>query len=92
MTSRKQQQAETVLAILDQHYPDAGCALHYQTPWELLVATILSAKCTDVRVNQVTPKLFRRFPGPEELASASIEELEELIRTTGFFRTEAQNL
>ncbi len=76
-----------ILKILDETYPDAVCALNHKTPWELLVATILSAQTTDVRVNMVTPELFRRFPTPAAMAKAKLPELEELIRTTGFFAT-----
>ncbi len=77
---------------LDEAYPDAVCALTHRTPWELLVATILSAQCTDVRVNMVTPELFRRFPTPAAMAKAKLPELEELIRTTGFFRNKAKSI
>jgi len=87
--------AERVAAILkalDEAYPDARCALDHRSPWELLVATILSAQCTDVRVNMVTPELFRRFPAPAAMAKASLPELEELIRTTGFFRNKAKSI
>ncbi len=84
--------AAQILALLERSYPDAECALHHATPWELLVATILSAQCTDVRVNQVTPELFRRWPGPAELAAADPAEIEETIRSTGFFRNKAKNL
>ncbi len=80
-----------ILKGLDEAYPNAVCALNHQTPWELLVATILSAQCTDVRVNMVTPELFRRFPTPQAMAKASLPELEELIRTTGFFRNKAKS-
>jgi endonuclease-3 len=73
-------------------YPDAHCELDYSSPLQLLVATILSAQCTDVRVNQVTPALFARFPSAEALASADPEELEDLIRPTGFFRAKARNI
>jgi len=79
-----------ILKGLDEAYPEAECALTHRTPWELLVATILSAQCTDVRVNMVTPELFRRFPFPEAMAKATLPELEELIRTTGFFRNKAK--
>jgi endonuclease-3 len=68
------------------------CALDHRSAWELLVATILSAQCTDVRVNMVTPELFRRFPSPAAMAKASLPELEELIRTTGFFRNKAKSI
>jgi endonuclease III len=81
-----------ILRGLDEAYPDAVCALTHRTPWELLVATILSAQCTDVRVNMVTPELFRRFPTPAAMAKASLPELEELIRTTGFFRNKAKSI
>jgi endonuclease-3 len=81
-----------ILEKLDEAYPDAVCALHHRTPWELLVATILSAQCTDVRVNMVTPELFRRFPTPAAMAKAKLPELEELIRTTGFYRNKAKSI
>ena len=81
-----------ILARLDKRYPKARCALHHRNAWELLVATILSAQCTDVRVNLVTPELFRRFPTPQAMADASLPELESLVRTTGFFRNKAKNI
>jgi len=81
-----------ILKALDEAYPNAECALHHHSPWELLVATILSAQCTDVRVNMVTPELFRRFPSPEAMAKATLPELEELIKTTGFFRNKAKSI
>jgi endonuclease III len=81
-----------ILKALDEAYPNAECALHHRTPWELLVATILSAQCTDVRVNMVTPELFRRFPTPAAMAKASLPELETLIKTTGFFRNKAKSI
>jgi endonuclease-3 len=82
----------SLLKGLDEAYPEAVCALQHRTPWELLVATILSAQCTDVRVNMVTPELFRRFPTPAAMAKATLPELEELIRTTGFFRNKAKSI
>ncbi len=82
----------SILKALDEAYPDAVCALDHRSPWELLVATILSAQCTDVRVNMVTPELFRRFPSPAAMAKASLPELEELIRTTGFFRNKSKSI
>jgi endonuclease III len=81
-----------ILKALDEAYPNAKCALNHRTPWELLVATILSAQCTDVRVNMVTPELFRRFPTPAAMAKASLPELESLIKTTGFFRNKAKSI
>lgn len=77
---------------LEASYPDAHCALVHDNPWQLLVATILSAQCTDVRVNMVTPALFHRFPDPLSLAQAEVSEVEELIRSTGFFRNKAKNM
>lgn len=73
-------------------YPDAHCALTHRNPFELLVATILSAQCTDVRVNMVTPELFRRYPTPGKMADAPLADLEELVRTTGFYRNKAKNI
>jgi len=84
--------AEKIYDRLDEQYPDAHCALIHRNPFELLVATILSAQCTDERVNKVTPELFQRFPGPDEFASATQGEVEELVRSTGFFRNKARNL
>ena len=81
-----------ILRGLDEAYPDVECALDHRSPWELLVATILSAQCTDVRVNMVTPELFRCFPSAAAMAKATLPELEELIRTTGFFRNKAKSL
>ncbi len=79
-----------VLAALDRLYPKATCALHYKDPWQLLVATILSAQCTDERVNQVTPDLFKRYKTVKAFAAADITELEQAVRPTGFFRNKAK--
>ncbi len=84
--------AGEVFSRLVDEYPEARCALDHRSPLELLVATILSAQCTDVRVNQVTPALFRRCPTAAEYASIPTAELEELIRSTGFFRNKAKSL
>jgi endonuclease III len=84
-----------IAAILDalrKTYPGVVCALNHKSAWELTVATILSAQCTDVRVNLVTPALFKAFPSPKAMAAASLPELEELIRTTGFFRNKAKSI
>jgi endonuclease-3 len=81
-----------VLERLRLEYPDAHCALNHESPYQLLVATILSAQCTDVRVNLVTPALFRRYPSVVHLAQADRTELEEMIRSTGFFRNKAKSL
>ena len=75
-----------ILALLDRHYPDARCSLTFSTPLELLVATILSAQCTDERVNKVTPGLFSRYRSAADYAAADREELESLVKSTGFYR------
>ena len=84
--------ARSINRMLAEVYPDAHCELDYETPFQLLVATVLSAQCTDVRVNQVTPALFDRFPDPTALAGADRDELEALIRPTGFYRAKAESL
>jgi endonuclease-3 len=81
-----------IIAGLQKAYPGATCALLHRNPWELLVATILSAQCTDARVNMVTPVLFRRFPTPAAMAKASLPEIEEIIRTTGFYHNKAKSI
>ena len=84
-----------IAAILDtlaRTYPDVRCALHHRNAWELLVATILSAQCTDVRVNMVTPGLFERFPSPVAFAQAPLVEIEKEIRSTGFYHNKAKSL
>lgn len=81
-----------VLARLKREYPDAHTELNFETPFQLLIATILSAQCTDKRVNMVTPALFREFPTPRDLASAEPARLEDMIRTTGFFRNKTKSL
>ncbi len=88
----KQQRASEVLKRLTQLYPDATCSLTYESPVQLLVATILSAQCTDERVNKVTPALFARYPDVAAFAGANLEELEGLIRSTGFYRNKAKNI
>jgi endonuclease III len=81
-----------ILKRLDQRYPGVTCALHHKSPWELLVATILSAQCTDVRVNMVTPVLFKKYPSPSDFAALKPEQLEPDIRSTGFFRNKSKSL
>ena len=88
----RRQRAGEILGRLRSEYPDAHCALDHRDPLELLVATILSAQCTDARVNQVTPELFRRFPRARDYAEAGLDELERLIQSTGFFRNKARSL
>lgn len=83
---------QKILDGLARMYPDAKCALHHSSAWELLVATILSAQCTDVRVNMVTPGLFAKYPTPQHFAALKPEELEPEIRSTGFFRNKSKSL
>lgn len=80
------------LANLKAHYPGAHCALNHRNAFELLVATVLSAQCTDERVNKVTPELFKKYPTPESMSQAPVAALEKLIQSTGFFRNKAKNL
>ncbi len=90
--SAKKQRALEILVRLKRLYPDAPCTLNYETPVQLLVATMLSAQCTDERVNMVTPALFNRFPDAFALANAPPAEIETLIRSTGFYRNKAKNI
>ena len=86
------ERAAAIVEELAREYPDAQCELDYEDPWQLLVATVLSAQCTDQRVNQVTPALFARWPSPSAMSEAPQAELEEVIRPTGFFRNKADAL
>lgn len=86
------ERAGEVYDLLNREYPEAHCELTFKDPFQLAVATILSAQTTDVRVNMVTPELFRSFPGPEQLASAAQQDVEQIVRTTGFFRNKAKNI
>lgn len=88
----KKQRALEILLRLKRLYPEAPCSLDYETVVQLLVATILSAQCTDERVNKVTPALFQRFPDAQAFAESDLEELEQLIRSTGFYRNKAKNI
>lgn len=88
----KKQRALAILSRLKQTYPDATCTLNYETPVQLLVATMLSAQCTDERVNKVTPALFAKYPDAIAIASADREDIEALIRSTGFYRNKAKNM
>lgn len=81
-----------IIRLLHAAYPDATCELNFSNAWELLVATVLSAQCTDQKVNQVTPALFARYPTPKALAEADIAELEQMIYSTGFYRNKAKNI
>ena len=84
--------ARSIAGLLGSTYPDAHCLLDHSGPFELLVATILAAQCTDERVNKVTPALFKRFPTPTAMAAADIDELEGLIRSTGFYHNKAKSI
>lgn len=88
----KKKRAIAVLELLHELYPDATCSLDYETPVQLMVATILSAQCTDERVNKVTPALFARFPDAPAFAAGNLEEIETLIHSTGFYRNKAKNI
>jgi endonuclease III len=90
-TSTKQKAIE-ILIQLKRLYPDATCSLNFETPVQLMVATILSAQCTDERVNKVTPALFAKFPDAKAFAAADVEEIEQLIYSTGFYRNKAKNI
>ena len=95
MTKKKlslKQRSLEILIRLKRLYPEAPCTLNYETPVQLLVATILSAQCTDERVNLVTPALFERFPDAEALGNADLDELERLVRSTGFYRNKSKNI
>jgi endonuclease-3 len=80
------------IKLFKRYYPDAHCALDYTNPFELVVATCLSAQCTDERVNMVTPALFKKYPTPKAMSKAPVEDLEELVRSTGFYKNKAKNL
>ncbi len=86
------ERVQAILDHLDARYPAASCALHHNSAWELLVATILSAQCTDVRVNMVTPMLFEKYPTPDAFAALKPEDIEDDIRSTGFFRNKSKSL
>lgn len=89
---RKQERAKKAVELLKQEYPDAICSLEAKDPYQLLVATRLSAQCTDARVNIVTPALFAKYPTPEAMSKAPVEDVEELIKSTGFYHTKARDL
>jgi endonuclease-3 len=89
---RRNKNIPSLLKALKKNYADAFCALHHDTPLQLLVATILSAQCTDERVNKVTPALFNKYRSAEDFACAAQEEVEQMIRSTGFYRNKAKNI
>jgi endonuclease-3 len=84
--------ARKINRILAETYPDAHCELNFNSPFELLIATVMSAQTTDVRVNMVTPSLFAKYPTPEDLAAANPEDVEEIIKSTGFFQATTKSI
>lgn len=90
--TERESRVQKILAVLDRMYPNVTCALHHSNPWELLVATSLSAQCTDKRVNEVTPGLFAKYPTIQDFAAAKQEELARDIRSTGFFNNKAKSV
>lgn len=91
-TNKTKVRFDLVLKQLKKQYPDAHCALEFKNAFQLLIATMLSAQCTDERVNKVTPQLFKKYPDPESLSKARLESIEKLIQSTGFFRNKAKNI
>ena len=85
-------EAKAIYRILTKEYPNVKCELDFKTPFQLLVATVLSAQCTDKRVNEVTPELFKKFGTPEKMSNAKQAEIEKLIKSAGFFRVKAKNI
>jgi endonuclease-3 len=88
----RKKQVEFIASALEREYPDAKCALRHEGPEQLLFATILSAQCTDERVNKVTPALFAQYPGAKEMAKARVPQVEKLVASVNFFRTKAKNM
>jgi endonuclease-3 len=88
----KKKRAKAIYRVLSRRYPNVRCELDFNTPYQLLVATVLSAQCTDKRVNSVTPALFERFPNPKMMAAANLRTIESIIKSTGFFRAKARNI
>jgi len=91
-SSKEEKRVSEILALLKERHPDARVLLNYKNPYELLIATILAAQCTDERVNGVTPDLFSRFPDPVSMSQATVEEIESIIRPTGFFKAKTNSL
>lgn len=92
VTDAERQRAAQIVALLRKDYPDAACALHFASPWELLVATILAAQCTDERVNAVTAKLFPKYPTVQDVANADPDEFEQDLKQINFYRNKAKNI
>jgi endonuclease-3 len=89
---RKKLRAKAIYKILTKTYPNVRCELDYKNPYQLLIATVLSAQCTDKRVNQTTPALFKRYDNIKKMAAADLKELEQLVKSTGFFRAKAKSI
>lgn len=89
---KKSKRIEKIIHLLQKYYPDANCALHFSNSLELLIATILSAQCTDKRVNQVTPILFKKYKTVKDYAKAPVKEIEQIIQSTGFYKNKAKNI
>jgi len=90
--ARKKVRAKAIYRILTKNYPNVSCELDYKNPYQLLVATVLSAQCTDKRVNQTTPALFKKYNSIKKMAAADIKDLQRLVRSTGFYRAKASNI
>ena len=85
-------EAIEIIEILKKTYPDAKCSLDFETPFQMMVAVMLSAQCTDDRVNKITPALFAKYPTPEKMAGAKIEDIEEMVKSCGFYRNKSKNI
>ena len=92
LAAKEKRRMLEILKILKREYPESQCSLYFSNPYQLLMATILSAQCTDARVNQVTPVLFKRFPHPVDLANANLKDIEAIIHSLGFYRSKARSL
>jgi endonuclease-3 len=90
--AQKKVRAKVIYQILTKTYPNVRCELNYKTPFQLLVATVLSAQCTDKRVNQTTPALFKKYPNPKKMGEAEIKDIQRLVKSTGFYRAKAKNI
>ena len=90
--AQKKVRARAIYRILCKSYPNVRCELNYKTPFQLLVATVLSAQCTDKRVNQTTPALFKKYPNPLKMAEADVKDIQRLVKSTGFYRAKAKNI
>ena len=89
---KNKKEAENIIKILKEFYPDATCSLDFETPFQMTIAVMLSAQCTDERVNKTTPALFKKYGTPEKMAKAPLEELEELVHPCGFYKNKAKNM